>query len=116
MKSMAYTKADESFLEKLNEIINEHIGNPALDVNMIADLMHLSRPTLYRKIRAISNLTPNELIKISRLKKAAELLIQGNMKIYEISEATGFSSQSYFWSAFIKQFGMSPSNYAKENK
>lgn len=116
MKSMAYTKAAESFLEKLNEIINEHIGNPALDVNMIADLMHLSRPTLYRKIRAISDLTPNELIKISRLKKAAELLIQGNMKIYEISEATGFSSQSYFWSAFIKQFGMSPSNYAKENK
>ena len=116
MKSMAYTKADENFLEKLNEIINEHIGNPNLDVNMIADLMHLSRPTLYRKIRAISDLTPNELIKISRLKKAAELLIQGNMKIYEISEATGFSSQSYFWSAFIKQFGMSPSNYAKENK
>ena len=43
-------------------------------------------------------------------------MIQGNMKIYEISEACGFSSQSYFWSAFIKQFGMSPSNYAKENK
>lgn len=116
MKSMAYTKADESFLEKLNEIIYEHIGNTELDVNMIADLMHMSRPTLYRKIRAISDLTPNELIKISRLKKAAELLLQGNMKIYEISEAVGFSSQSYFWSAFIKQFGMSPSKYAKENR
>ncbi|WP_106831252.1 hybrid sensor histidine kinase/response regulator [Parabacteroides pacaensis] len=116
MKSMAYTKADENFLEKLNEIINENIGNPQLDVNMIADLMHLSRPTLYRKIRAISDLTPNELIKISRLKKAAELLIQGNKKIYEISEAVGFSSQSYFWSAFIKQFGVSPSKYAKENR
>ena len=116
MKSMAYTKADEGFLEKLNEIINEHIGNPDLDVNMIADLMHLSRPTLYRKIRAISDLTPNELIKISRLKKAAELLLQGNMKIYEISDAVGFSSQSYFWSAFIKQFGVSPSKYAKENR
>ena len=82
MKAMAYTKADESFLEKLNEIINEHIGNPALDVNMIADLMHLSRPTLYRKIRAISDLTPNELLTLSRLKKAAALLIQGNMNIY----------------------------------
>lgn len=116
MKSMAYTKADETFLEKLNEIINEHIGNSDLDVNMIAELMHLSRPTLYRKIRAISDLTPNDLIKISRLKKAAELLLQGNMKIYEISEAVGFSSQSYFWSAFIKQFGMSPSKYAKENR
>lgn len=116
MKSMAYTKADENFLEKLNQIINDNISNTALDVNMIADLMHLSRPTLYRKIRAISDLTPNDLIKISRLKKAAELLIQGNMKIYEISEAVGFSSQSYFWSAFIKQFGVSPSKYAKENK
>ena len=55
MKSMAYTKADENFLEKLNEIINENIGNSDLDVNMIADLMHLSRPTLYRKIRAIES-------------------------------------------------------------
>lgn len=116
IKSMAYTKADEKFLEKLNEIINEHIGDPSLDVNMIADLMHLSRPTLYRKIRAISALTPSELIKLSRLKKAAELLVQGNRKIYEISEACGFSSQSVFWSAFSQQFGMSPSSYAKENK
>lgn len=116
MKSMAYTKADEGFLDKLNEIINEHIGNTELDVNMIADLMHLSRPTLYRKIRAISDLTPNDLIRLTRLKKAAELLIQSNMKIYEISETVGFSSQSYFWSAFIKQFGMSPSKYAKENR
>ena len=116
MKSMAYTKADENFLEKLNNIINENISNPDLEVNMIADLMHLSRPTLYRKIRAISDLTPNDLIKISRLKKAAELLIQGNMKIYEISETVGFSSQSYFWSAFIKQFGTSPSKYAKEHR
>lgn len=116
LKSMAHTKADENFLEKLNEFINEHIGDTALDVNMIADQMHLSRPTLYRKIRAISDLTPNELIKISRLKKAAELLLQTNMKIYEVAEAVGFSSQSYFWSAFTKQFGMSPSNYIKENK
>lgn len=116
LKSMAYTKADEGFLEKLNEIINQHMGDPDLDVNRIAELMLLSRPTLYRKIRAISDLTPNELIKISRLKKAAELLLQGNMKIYEIAEFVGFSSQSYFWSAFIKQFGVSPSKYAKENR
>lgn len=116
MKSMAYTEADKAFLEKMNDIINEHINNVDLDVNMLADLIHLSRPTLYRKIRAISNLTPNDLIKISRLKRAAELLIQGDMKVYEISEAVGFSSQSYFWSAFTKQFNMSPSKYAKMNR
>ena len=72
IKSMAYTKADEKFLKKLNDIIDSHINDVNLDVDMIADLMNLSRPTLYRKINGLSNVTPNELIKISRLKKAAE--------------------------------------------
>lgn len=115
MKSMAYTKADENFLDKLNDIINLHINNVELDVDMIAGQMNLSRPTLYRKINALSNLTPNDLIKLTRLKKAAELILQGNMKIYEISEAVGFNSQSYFSRAFSKQFNMSPSQYAKVN-
>jgi DNA-binding response OmpR family regulator len=116
MKSMAYSKTDSEFLEKLNTIINEHLGDPNFDVNTIAGILFMSRPTLYRKINAISNLTPHGLIKIARLKKAAELLIQGELKVYEVSEMTGFSSQSYFWSAFIKQFGMSPSKYAKTNR
>lgn len=115
MKSMAYTKADENFLKKLNELINTHISNIDLDVDMLADAMNLSRPTLYRKINALSNVTPNELIKISRLKKAAELILQGEMRIYEIAEAVGFNSQSYFSRAFSKQFNMSPTQYAKEN-
>lgn len=115
MKSIAYTKADENFLKKLNEIINSHINDVNLDVDMIAGLMNLSRPTLYRKINGLSNLTPNELIKISRLKRAAELILQGNLKIYEIAEMVGFNSQSYFSRAFAKQFNMSPSQFAKEN-
>lgn len=115
IKSIAYTKTDEKFLKKLNEIINSHIDDVNLDVDMIADLMNLSRPTLYRKISAISNLTPNELIKITRLKKAAELIAQGEMKIYEIAEAVGFKSQPYFSQSFSKQFNMSPSQYAKKN-
>lgn len=115
IKSMAYTKADEKFLKKLNDIIDSHINDVNLDVDMIADLMNLSRPTLYRKINGLSNVTPNELIKISRLKKATELILQGDMRIYEIAEAVGFNSQSYFSRAFSKQFNMSPSQYAKEN-
>ncbi|MFR1292364.1 MAG: helix-turn-helix domain-containing protein [Parabacteroides distasonis] len=111
----ACTKADEKFLKKLNDIIDSHINDVNLDVDMIADLMNLSRPTLYRKINGLSNVTPNELIKISRLKKAAELILQGDMRIYEIAEAVGFNSQSYFSRAFSKQFNMSPSQYAKEN-
>lgn len=115
MKSMAYTKADEYFLERLNEIIVAEIDNPNLDVDLIAGQMNMSRPTLYRKINALSNLTPNELINITRLKKAAEFILAGKMKIYEISEAVGFNSQSYFSRSFSKQFGMTPSQYAQIN-
>ena len=115
MKSIAYSKTDEKFLDKLNTIINDNMRNPDFDVNMLAEMMNISRPTLYRKVRSISDLTPNDLIKMARLKKSAELLLAGEMKIYEIAEAVGFSSQSYFWSAFIKEFGVSPSKYVKDN-
>ena len=64
--------------------------------------MHLSRPILYRKISALSDLISNELIRIARLKKAAELMIKEELKIYEISEIVGFNSQSYFNRLFTK--------------
>lgn len=114
LKSMAYTKADELFLEDLNEIITRNISNPHLDVEMIAGNMNVSRPTLYRKIKAISDLSPNELIRISRLKKAAELILQNKLSLSEISEKVGFSSQSYFSRSFSKQFEISPSEYARQ--
>ncbi|MDH6306984.1 ligand-binding sensor domain-containing protein/signal transduction histidine kinase/DNA-binding response OmpR family regulator [Parabacteroides sp. PH5-13] len=115
MKSMAYSKADENFLERLNNIILENIAEMNLDVEMLADKMNMSRPTLYRKIKAISNLSPNDLIRITRLKKAAELMTKEKMKIYEVAEAVGFNSQSYFGKAFQKQFGVTPTEYIKSN-
>jgi AraC-like DNA-binding protein len=74
--------------------------------------MNMSRVTLYRKIKAISDLTPIELINITRLKKAAELLASGDYKMYEIAAMTGFSSQSNFARNFHKQFGVTPTDYA----
>lgn len=112
IKSMAYNKADEAFLERFNEIINKNIDNKSLDVDLLANTLNMSRPTLYRKIKAISNLTPHELINITRLKKAAELLLEGNYKILKIASMTGFSSQAQFGRAFLKQFGMTPTEYS----
>jgi AraC-like DNA-binding protein len=83
---------------------------------MLSDKMNMSKANLFRKVKSASEISPNEIIKITRLKKAAELLIKGEMKIYEISESLGFRSQSYFTLAFVKQFGVTPSKYAKENK
>lgn len=116
IKTIAYSKADESFLEKLNEAICTNIENPLLDVEHLADAMNMSRPTLYRKIKAISSLTPHELINITRLKKAAELLSETDYRIYEIAELVGYSSQTHFGRNFTRQFGMSPSEYMQTKR
>lgn len=116
INTMAHNKADELFLEKLNSLIQEHISDPDLDVEKLAQMMYMSRPTLYRKIKAISDLTPNDLINISRLKKAAELLLLGQYKIYEIAFMVGYNSQTHFGRNFQKQFGSTPTEYIELHK
>ena len=111
MKTMAHSKADEKFLEELNNVVYEHIEDLELDVEQLAKYMNMSRPTLYRKIKAISDLTPNELINISRLKKAAELVVNSKYKISEIATMVGYSSQTNFGRNFLKQFGLTPTQY-----
>jgi two-component system cell cycle response regulator len=116
VNSMAYSKADEDFLKKLNEEINKNLSDLNLDVEQLAVMMNMSRPTLYRKIKSISDLTPNELINVARLKKAATLLVEGNYKMFEISEMVGYTSQTNFGRNFLKQFGMSPSDYLHRSR
>jgi two-component system cell cycle response regulator len=116
INSMAHTKADELFLATLHETISIHMEDHQLDVEHLARFMNMSRVTLYRKIKAISNLTPIELINITRLKKAASLLAEGLYKIYEISDMVGFSSQSNFTRNFLKQFGVTPTSYLNQKR
>jgi two-component system, cell cycle response regulator len=111
IKSMAYSKADELFLEKLNDCVVKNLEDAELDVEKLARLMNMSKPTLYRKIKSLSDLSPNELINITRLKKAAELLVEGRYKIYEVADMAGYASQTNFGRNFLKQFGMTPSDY-----
>ena len=116
MKSMAYSRADELFLERLGEVIQEHLEDTDLDVEKLAHHMNMSRPTLYRKIKSISDLTPSELVNITRLKKAAELLLNGHRKIYEVAMIVGYSSQTIFGRNFHKQFGMTPTEYIAQKQ
>ena len=113
IRSIAHTKIDETFIKKLEEVIFKNIADPDLNVETLAEIMHMSRSTLYRKIKDMSNLSPNELVNITRLKKAAELLKIGHYKIYEIAEMVGYNSQTSFGRNFLKQFGMTPTEYMK---
>lgn len=113
--SMAMTKADESFLKTLNEIVMENMENPDFGLDDMADLLHISRSSLNRKIKGILDMTPNDYIRLERLKKAAQLLKEGNYKINEVCYMTGFNTPSYFAKCFQKQFGMLPKDFVNHN-
>lgn len=115
LQTIAHSRQDSLFLDRLQELILKNLKNRDLDVEHLAAMMNMSRPTLYRKIKSISDMTPNELISRARLKKAAELLSEGDLKVYEISEIVGYNSQTYFGKIFLKQFGVLPSEYIARN-
>ncbi len=116
LKGIAYSQADKQFIEKLNAVIEENIMKLDLEVQHLSKIMNMSRPTLYRKIKALSNLTPNELISLSRLKKAAELLAEGKYKINEVAYMVGYTVHANFSRDFHKQFGVTPSAYVNSLK
>lgn len=102
---------NRSFLNRLYSVILGHLQDTGLNVDVMARLMNVSRPTLYRKIRSFSDRTPNEWIHTIRLDKAAELLSAGDHKVLEIAQMVGFHSRSNFGKAFLKHFGMTPMEY-----
>ena len=116
IKSVAMNKTDEEFLKRLNSILMDNITEHDLSVEWIAEKMGISVSTLYRKVKALTDLNSVEYIMLARLKKAAELLSDGNYRINEISYLVGFSSPSYFSTSFQKQFGITPSQFLKRLK
>ncbi|MFT3904143.1 MAG: two-component regulator propeller domain-containing protein [Niabella sp.] len=111
LKEINVSATDKSFITQLNKVIYDNISDIDLNVDELSKLMNMSRPTLYRKIKGLSDLTPNELIMASRLKKAAELLSQKEYKVSEVAMMVGYSVQSNFSRDFHKHFGMTPTNF-----
>ncbi len=109
--TIAMTKADESFLRNLKEIIVENMQNPDFSLDDMADLLNMSRSSLNRKIKGILDMTPNDYIRLERLKKSAQLLKEGECKINEICYMVGFNTPSYFTKCFLKQFGVLPKDF-----
>lgn len=104
---------DQQFFTKVNEIVQKYYTDPAFDVDHFASEMFVSRSQLYKKMKAITNLSANDFINVYRLKKAKELLQTGNMQVSEIAYATGFNDPKYFSRIFKKYFKCSPSEFIK---
>ena len=110
IRSIAPTKADENFLKEVTEVIHKNISDTQFNVDTLASSLNMSRSSLHRKIKGVSELTPNELILLVKLKKAAEYIQEG-YRISEVCFIVGFNSPSYFSKAFKKQFGVSPTEW-----
>ena len=104
--------ADERFLEKAKDIIENHISDPDFNIDSFSQHLGISRMQLYRKLQGMANQSPGEFIQKLRLKHSLILLSKGFDNIAQIAYQVGFSDSSYYARCFRKLYGVSPSEYA----
>ena len=100
--------AESQFVEKFRTIIQGNLGNSDLNVETISHEMGISRAQLYRKIKSITGISPNDIIREARLKRADRLLETTDKSVSEIAYEVGFSSPSYFTKCYREFFGRTP--------
>jgi len=104
------TQKDYKFTEKLQNLLLERLADENFYIDSLAEQLNMSRSCFYRKIKALSGMSPNDYMKTVRMNKAAELIRQGS-RISEAAEQVGFTSSSYFAKCFKAQFGVLPKDY-----
>ncbi len=107
---------DNAFLEKLYDLMAENLDNQDLDINQFARELFLNRTLFYQKVKALTNHTPFELLKMYRLTKGAEFLVQEKLSVKEVTMRTGFKSRTHFTRLFKEKYGTTPGMYASENE
>jgi len=110
------TSMDENFMQKLYEVISKNIANSELNLDEFCREIGMSRANLYRKIKAITNMSPNEFIRNFRLETAAKILKEAKMPVSDVFVAVGFNSLAYFSNCFKALYGISPSEYINQQK
>ncbi|MBD8347572.1 two-component regulator propeller domain-containing protein [Dysgonomonas sp. HGC4] len=108
------SSVDERFMQKLYEILEKDVSNPELNLDDFSRDVGMSRANLYRKIKAITNLSPNEFIRNFRLNMGAKMLKEAKLPVSEVYVAVGFNSHAYFSNCFKTYFGMSPTEYTNQ--
>lgn len=109
-------ETDKGFVEKLRRLIETNMANADVSVEDLGEQIGLSRTQLYRKTKALTGYSPNELLRIARLKKAAALLASTEKTISEITYEVGFTSPSYFTRCYKDYFGESPTDFLRRKK
>ncbi|MEM7379989.1 MAG: tetratricopeptide repeat protein [Bacteroidota bacterium] len=113
-KKVSLNSVDKVFMEKVTVLLEEQISNPLYGVSELSEGIGLSRSQLFRKVKAITGMTPNEFIRSFRLYRAMDLLKQRSANVSEVAYEVGFQNPSYFSKCFQEQFGQSPSSVSRD--
>jgi two-component system cell cycle response regulator len=116
IKNANPSNEDEVFMELIDNMVIKHIEDEELNAQKLAQLLNMTKITLYRKLKNISKYTPNELIHTIKFRKAAEMLSEGRYKMYEVALKTGYKSQSNFARDFNRQYNVSPKEFVDSLK
>ena len=111
-KEITLNSLDQEFLEKIMELMEEHMDDELYWVDQLVADMSTSRSTFFRKLKKLTGHAPNDFIRMIRLKRAAQLLEQNQLTIAQVSDYVGFNDANYFGKCFRKMFGETPSHYA----
>ncbi len=111
---IAVNNLDEQWLEQALKAVNDNLTNEKFSTDDFARLMLMSRTSLYTKMKALTGESVKEFIRRIRLNRAAELILEGQQSIAEISYMVGFATPSYFTASFKKYFGCLPTEYQEK--
>ena len=110
------TDIDWKFISTVKKSVEDNMDNSSFTVDVLCNLLNMSRTSFYNKIKALTDQAPADYIRLIRLKRAAQLLKEQQHSITEVAEMTGFSDAKYFREVFKKHFNVSPSQYAKQKE
>lgn len=110
------TSMDREFVKQLNKLIRENMGNSEIDMAFFTDRMNMSYSSFYRKVKALYDMTPVELLRKMRLSLSAQLLRQGDCSVTEAATKSGFDNMGHFRKCFKDEYGVAPSEYSKHGK
>ncbi len=114
MPSKGLSKLDNRFIKNIDSLILENLNNEQFGVEFLGEKIGMSRVQLYRKIKQMTELSPNDYIKSIRLKNAIRLMTEENLTISEAAFKTGFSTPSYFSKCFKDIYKQTPREYLNE--
>ncbi len=113
-REQEFTSVEETFLQKLMNAIEDHLADEDFGVEELSKKLFMSRRQLQRKIRALADQTPRELINSIRLERARQMLEQRAGTVSDVAYAVGFTNLSYFSKRYREEFGVSPSEVLKD--